>query len=259
MKYLIANRVIYDSESGELVVNEPGSEQSKRLTNTANRILSLLIASPGRVLKRDYLLDKVWEEAGHPGSSSSLSQYISILRKTLTSLIFIEEIIIAVPKVGFYFSRDIGVESLNTDDERITLAPVPVAIPTPRLKDKKPLWLEAIIVLLLLGNMWIGSLPKASLRFASSNSIGDIGNCTFMTFDGLLDEVDPQVLNILRHLQPDLEQKCSEQPAEIMVYFQPSVLYGSYGRFFYAYCPTDKATLEIVYCENHYSFQWELK
>ena len=136
MKYLIANRVIYDSESGELVVKEPGNEQSKRLTNTANRILSLLIASPGRVLERDYLLDKVWEEAGHPGSSSSLSQYISILRKTLTSLIFIEEIIIAVPKVGFYFSPEIAVE-LQNDEEMVSTTPLPVSLRKAATKDKK--------------------------------------------------------------------------------------------------------------------------
>ncbi|AVH17542.1 helix-turn-helix domain-containing protein [Enterobacter sp. SGAir0187] len=74
MKYLIANRVICNSESGELMVNELGSEQSKSLTNTANRLLSLLIACPGKVFGFDYLLDKVWEETGQFSSNSSLSQ-----------------------------------------------------------------------------------------------------------------------------------------------------------------------------------------
>lgn len=241
------------------MVNESGPEQSKRLTNTANRILSLLIESPGRVLERDYLLEKVWEDVGHPGSSSSLSQYISILRKTLTSLILIDEVIISVPRVGFYFSQDIAVERLDTDDKSTTLKPVSVSTQSARLKDKKPLWLGAIIVLLLLGNLWIGSKPRSSLRFASLYSIGDIGKCKFTAFNNLSDEMDPQVLKILLHLEPDLEQKCSQNPAQIMVHFQPSVLYGSHGRFFYAYCPTDKKTQKVVYCENHYSFHWEIK
>ena len=175
MKYLIANRVIYDSESGELVVKEPGNEQSKRLTNTANRILSLVIASPGRVLERDYLLDKVWEEAGHPGSSSSLSQYISILRKTLTSLIFIEEIIVAVPKVGFYFSPEIAVE-LQNDEEMVSTTPLPVSLRKAATKDKKNLWLIAAIAFLLLANLWILSQKQGSPRFAAEYSIGEIGN-----------------------------------------------------------------------------------
>ncbi|HBC6262261.1 MULTISPECIES: transcriptional regulator [Citrobacter] len=258
MKYLIANRVIYDSESGELVVKEPGNEQSKRLTNTANRILSLLIASPGRVLERDYLLDKVWEEAGHPGSSSSLSQYISILRKTLTSLIFIEEIIVAVPKVGFYFSPEIAVE-LQNDEEMVSTTPLPVSLRKAATKDKKNLWLIAAIAFLLLANLWILSQKQGSPRFAAEYRIGEIGNCKFTAYEDLSEEVDPQVMNIIRQLQPELELKCARKPAQIMVYFQPSVLYGSHGRFFYSYCPTDKATAKIVYCENYYAFNWKLK
>jgi cholera toxin transcriptional activator len=258
MKYLIANRVIYDSESGELVVNEPGVEQSKRLTNTANRILTLLIASPGRVLERDYLLDKVWEEAGHPGSSSSLSQYISILRKTLTSLILIEEIIIAVPKVGFYFSPEIAVE-LQHDVEKNNIAPLPVPSRKPAVRDRKSFWLAAVIVCLLLVNGWLFTHKEDSPRFAQEDSIGKMGRCNFAAYEHLSDEVDPQVMNIIRQLRPELEQKCSQQPARITVYFQPSVLYGSHGRFFYSYCPTDKATQKIVYCENYYAFNWKLK
>ncbi|AVH17526.1 helix-turn-helix domain-containing protein [Enterobacter sp. SGAir0187] len=258
MKYLIANRVSYNSENGELVVREPGNEQCKRLTNTANRILSLLIASPGQVIERDYLLDKVWEEAGHPGSSSSLSQYISILRKTLTSLIFIEEIIVAVPKVGFYFSPEIAVELLNDEDMEITSS-LPVSQRKPASKDKKILCLITAIALLLLANMWILSQKQVSPRFAAEYSIGKIGNCKFTAYEHLADEVDPEVMNIIRQLQPELELKCARKPAQIMVYFQPSVLYGSHGRFFYSYCPIDKATSKIVYCENHYAFNWKLK
>ncbi|RXJ09082.1 winged helix-turn-helix domain-containing protein [Lelliottia nimipressuralis] len=258
MKYLIANRVSYDSENGELVVREPGNEQSKRLTNTANRILSLLIASPGQVLERDYLLDKVWEEAGHPGSSSSLSQYISILRKTLTSLIFIDEIIVAVPKVGFYFSPDIAVELLN-DEEMASTSFLPVSLRKPAAKNKKIHCLIAAVVVLTLANLWIFSQKQGSPRFAAEYSIGEIGSCKFTAYEDLSDEVDPQVINIIRQLQPDLEQKCTRQPAQIMVYFQPSVIYGSHGRFFYSYCPIDKATAKVVYCDNNYAFNWKLK
>ncbi len=259
MKYLIANRVIYDSESGELTVNEPGSGPTKRLTNTANRILSLLIASPGRVLERDFLLDKVWEEAGHPGSSSSLSQYISILRKTLTSLIFIEEIIIAVPKVGFYFSPDIAVEIQADDQTTLTTAPPSLSRRQTALKSKKYLWLVAIATLLLLANLWMLSHEPNPPRFAAEYGIGEIGLCKFNAYEDLSDEVDPQVVEIIKKLQPDLEKNCGQQPAHIMVHFQRSVLYGTHGRFFYSYCPTDKTTQKVVYCENHYAFNWELK
>lgn len=258
MKYLIANRVIYDSESGELVVKDPENTQNKRLTNTANRILSLLIESPGRVLERDYLLDKVWEEAGHPGSSSSLSQYISILRKTLTSLIFVEEIIIAVPKVGFYFSPEIAVKLLN-DEEKASTSSLYAPLRKPAVKDKKILFLIAVIAFFLLSNLWIFSRKQSSPHFANEYSIGEIGSCKFTAYEDLTEDVDHDVMDIIRQLQPELELKCARKPAKIMVYFQPSVIYGSLGRFFYSYCPIDKSTSRIVYCENHYAFNWKLK
>lgn len=112
---------------------------------------------------------------------------------------------------------------------------------------------------MLLANLWILSQKQGSPRFAAEYRIGEIGNCKFTAYEDLSEEVDPQVMNIIRQLQPELELKCARKPAQIMVYFQPSVLYGSHGRFFYSYCPTDKATAKIVYCENHYAFNWKLK
>lgn len=258
MKYLIANRVIYDSETGELVVDEPGAGQSKRLTNTANRILFLLIESPGRVLERDYLLDKVWEEAGHAGSSSSLSQYISILRKTLTALIIIDEIIIAVPKVGFYFSPEISVTLLE-DTVAISPPALPVGQLNPVAADKNYFWLAAIIGFLLLANMWLFVQNKDEPRFAESYRIGEIGHCKLTAFEDLAENNDPKVLSLIHQLDPELDEKCAQQPAQIMVHFQRSVLYGSHGRFFYSHCPTNQVTQKLVYCENYYAFNWKQK
>ncbi len=77
----------------------------KKITKTANRILTLLIESHGHVVEREHLLEQVWESHGLVSSNGSLNQYISILRKTLTSLTDIEDIIVSIPKVGFIISR----------------------------------------------------------------------------------------------------------------------------------------------------------
>ncbi|MEI4896350.1 hypothetical protein Q8G71_34215, partial [Klebsiella pneumoniae] len=50
-------------------------------------------------------------------SNGSLNQYISILRKTLTSLTDIEDIIVSIPKVGFIISQDI--EILQLEENKI--------------------------------------------------------------------------------------------------------------------------------------------
>ncbi len=93
------------------------NNEEKKITKTANRILTLLIESHGHVVEREHLLEQVWESHGLVSSNGSLNQYISILRKTLTSLTDIEDIIVSIPKVGFIISRDI--EILQLEENKI--------------------------------------------------------------------------------------------------------------------------------------------
>ena len=125
MKYLIAREVVYDTETATLTVNGSDSLDSQKLTNIANRILTILVATPGRVIERSELLDKVWGAVGHPGSSTSLNQYVSMLRKSLTSFTGVQETIISVPKVGFLFNPEIDVEPLMSTDNIATEEPPP--------------------------------------------------------------------------------------------------------------------------------------
>ncbi|MBN0294651.1 winged helix-turn-helix domain-containing protein, partial [Pseudomonas aeruginosa] len=71
----------------------------------------------GHVVEREHLLEQVWESHGLVSSNGSLNQYISILRKTLTSLTDIEDIIVSIPKVGFIISQDI--EILQLEENKI--------------------------------------------------------------------------------------------------------------------------------------------
>ena len=234
MKYLIAHTVVYDTESGELTI--PGAEapEGKKLTNTANRILSLLIATPGAVLERQYLLEQVWESAGHTSSSSSLNQYVSILRKTLTSLTDIEETIIVVPKVGFFFSSDIDVQIIDTT-EGVT------------------------IVVLLIANIWVWRKEQPNQRHDELTMIGHLGKCSVNTFEHLSGDMRKHLIDVLLSAQPSLKEKCALHAAQLMVNIQPNVFYGSRGRIFYAFCPLDSENNTVIYCENHYAFNWEMK
>lgn len=69
------------------------------------------------MVEREHLLEQVWESHGLVSSNGSLNQYISILRKTLTSLTDIEDIIVSIPKVGFIISQDI--EILQLEENKI--------------------------------------------------------------------------------------------------------------------------------------------
>ncbi|WP_368544574.1 transcriptional regulator [Enterobacter soli] len=259
MKYLIASRVVYDTEIGELTI--PGSElaEAQKLTHTANSILSLLIASPGKVLERQYLLEEVWESAGHTGSSSSLNQYISILRKTLTSLTDIEESIIVVPKVGFYFSADIDVQLLEQPYAPLPDVSRPRVMPPRKTLPLGYIAAGVIILALVAANIWAWNPPISHARYSSLTDIGKLEKCTLQTFEHLSQDARTRLYEVLLAAQPDLKDKCQKHTASLLVNIQTSVFYGGRGRIFYSFCPLDSENDALAYCENHYAFNWKMK
>lgn len=258
MKYLIANKVVYDTESRELNITDSELTESKKLTYTANRILSILIAAPGEVLERQFLLDQVWESLGHTSSSSSLNQYISILRKTLTSLTDIEESIIVVPKVGFFFSSDIDVQLID-DGDKIPGPTMPETVYMPKkFLSLKYMLAALIVIVLLIANLFVWYPPHKNERYSNLVFMGYLEKCTISTYENLSADSRKKVLEVLRIAEPNLNDKCLKHPAQLMVNIQPSVFYGSRGRIFYSLCSLDSEDGTLTYCENHYAFNWKM-
>lgn len=85
MKYLIDLAMLYEVDSGVIMIN--GEEESSiKLSNQAARLLYELIINNGKTLDRDDLIKKVWEDRGFSGSSVSLNVAISEIRKAFRSL-----------------------------------------------------------------------------------------------------------------------------------------------------------------------------
>ncbi|NDJ56486.1 transcriptional regulator [Enterobacteriaceae bacterium 4M9] len=259
MKYLIANKVIYNTELAELTEHGSEASQCKKLTDTANRILSLLMASHGQVLERDFLLKQVWESAGHASSSSSLNQYISILRKTLTSITDIEETIIVVPKVGFFFSSDIDVQPINADEIPEMTGKTKTAV-----KKHKPFPVAytcaaLVAVGLVVANLWLMAQPKNTARYSKLVELGKLEQCSLYTYESVTPDIHNRLMNILNTINPTLKDKCRTQSANVMLYVQPSVMFGGGGRVFHSYCLVDNKMNETTWCENLYAFNWKMK
>ena len=138
MKYLLADAIVYDNEDGSLTLQSADAE-SQTLTCTAQTILNLLIAHHGMVVERVVFLQQVWDDRGLRGSSNSLNQYISILRKMLAGMVPDHLFIVTVPKVGFMLSADISVVPLNAP----VSAPAPVS--SKRALPKRRNWLYGIV------------------------------------------------------------------------------------------------------------------
>lgn len=72
-------------------------------------VLIELIKAQGEPVRRDDLLDHVWEANGYPASNHSLNHNIGFLRNALKK-IGIDEAIITVHRVGFKLSNEVDVQ-----------------------------------------------------------------------------------------------------------------------------------------------------
>lgn len=115
MKYLLADAIVYNDEDGSVSLINVPPEDAQILTCTANSIMKLLVQHHGNVVERETFLHDVWDRRGLQGSNNSLNQYISILRKMLTSLLPDVLFIVTVPRTGFMLSADVTVTALEEE------------------------------------------------------------------------------------------------------------------------------------------------
>src|SRR5437879_7328300 len=95
--FTINRRFVVDSERSEIL--DKASKQVNRLEPRLMKLLCLLIARQGTVLKRDYMIKEIWDD--YPGANEGLNQAISFLRKLLSDEN--KTIIQTQPKSGYSF------------------------------------------------------------------------------------------------------------------------------------------------------------
>lgn len=106
MPYLINIAMVYDSDAS--IIKIKGEEdRCVRLSGQASRLLHELIISNNHALERNYLIFKVWEQYGYPGSSISLNVAVCELRKAFRQLNGDPMIIKTLRGIGFMLSADI--------------------------------------------------------------------------------------------------------------------------------------------------------
>lgn len=111
MLYTLDETVIYDPVNGNLCYRNEKTADATHLTTIANKILHHLVLHHGELVTRDSLFNEVWEKAGVVSSSNTLNQYISLLRKTLAGYLGEKDIIVTVPRAGYFLSKDINIST----------------------------------------------------------------------------------------------------------------------------------------------------
>lgn len=122
MPYIIEDVVMFNEVKGSLV--NLNTEDEINLPPTASCILLMLFHSNGAPVERGEIMEKVRVKFGFDLSNNTLSQYISLLRKNLRNLGVQDDVIMTVPKVGFYISVDIKIEQNSSnfsESQKVTL------------------------------------------------------------------------------------------------------------------------------------------
>lgn len=259
MTWLIDSTVIYNPEDGVLTHISTPDEQSITLTTTANLLLSLLIHHQGIVVERDTLLHEIWDKRGLRGSSSSLNQYISILRKTLSSFGLNFPTIITVPRVGFMFNTELAIsEQLEPFPLTQQTAALPIQktlVPTTRGVTKPVLWLVPFVVA-AFAILFVALTPSpAAIPTRPVYLLTRINYCPVYTFSKLPDAWQKPMLALTKSVQA-IEHLSCQQGTVFYLNVQDAIVYGDSGQLAIIECSLAQQSARA--CLTHYFRGWSL-
>jgi len=147
MIYRITEQVLFDVADKSL--ND--GEKKITLSGPACRILMVLLENNNRLVSREDLLRKVWDDFGLEPSENSLNTNMSMLRKSFSEL-NCHNLIETLPKIGFL----IKVPALKFEEKTPTLL-VADNFPASLSAEKRsiPIWQSMTLVLLMILGMCI--------------------------------------------------------------------------------------------------------
>ncbi|MDT3252446.1 winged helix-turn-helix domain-containing protein [Serratia sp. root2] len=253
MKFIINKRLkFHDDRSLLEIIDDP--MEAVVLTATLSRLLSLLVRNNNTLLTRDYILTQVWDDHGQTASNNNLNNYISMLRKTLSTL-GESDIIVTMPRQGFMFTA----ADINTiDDEIIINGTNLTARETPPLPKRKLVWPKKwVLAICVMATIATAGVARFSSGYKplSYKDMGTIGSCNLklVTTYHPIEKVAAN-LNELSKQLAGLGFDCST-PATVY-YYSSKMLVGKIEKgdalYFISYCPLTTARQNTTQCKNVY-------
>nr|WP_194928611.1 winged helix-turn-helix domain-containing protein [Citrobacter freundii] len=237
MLYLIDDIVIYDALNGTLRRNDEKIAEATHLTTIANKIFSYLVQHHGALVTRNTLFDEIWEKEGVASSSNTLNQYISLLRKILSGYLGDKEIIVTVPRAGYYLSKDISVSQKITAHRRVTHWP------------KYAAGIMAFAVLVAGTFLYTYQPDKITPR-----KIGELEGCPVYDISGVKSEVaDASSFAVAKKALEMNNQICTKTTA-FYIYAQEALHLHKPARIMFTRCIEWDDNRDT--CQNIYYYTW---
>ncbi|MFU0886752.1 winged helix-turn-helix domain-containing protein [Kluyvera sichuanensis] len=237
MIYLIDGVVVYDPLNGTLRRKGGKVGDAVTLTTIANKILSHLVQHHGQLVTRDTLFDDIWEKEGIASSSNTLTQYISLLRKTFAHFLEDKEVIVTVPRSGYCFSKEISVTEITTVYHRRSYLPKAIV---------------AIVVLsLIFSGLFLFSTSPAKV---TPRKIGELKGCPVYDISGVKSDVaDASSFEVARKALEMNNQICTETTA-FYIYAQETLHLHKPARVMFTRCIEWDDGRDT--CQNIYYYTW---
>lgn len=208
MEYIIDLRVVYDTSTRyiKLIDND---ESSIRISNAASRLLIEMLTYPNTPLKREVLIEKVWEEHGFSGSSISLNVAVSEIRKAFKLLGIDTPPIKTISRVGFCFISPVKIQLFSSGGVKDTTSSSFLLLFSSHLKNllqrmkTHPL---AIIYCMFLPLLFLAvayPIEQPNQLQQKLILLGEQGRCTLYSLD-----VD-------KHIDDETERRIASQALQI--------------------------------------------
>jgi DNA-binding winged helix-turn-helix (wHTH) protein len=255
MKYLIDLKMLYEVDTGIIMIH--GEEESSlRLSNQASRLLYELIINNGRILERDYLIKKVWEDHGFSGSSVSLNVAISEIRKAFRNLGRDPGLIKTIRGKGFSLAAHIEHHTI-----RPPVSQPPTESPAPFLSETSdkiypnkekgivllPVMLLVILIVATCAFLLIDRKVQAfdRLDISDIHMVGKEHQCTIYLVDKNMYEPASFYLKRIKQELHNWSVDCNSQPAD--VYFS-QFNKSQYQNYFIGVCYTPQDAEKYSNC-----------
>ncbi|WP_162791107.1 winged helix-turn-helix domain-containing protein [Enterobacter asburiae] len=270
MEYLIDERIIYRMDDDALIP-VGNAEQRIDLTLTGSRLLQLLIIHQGVVLPRETLYKHIWEDHGLVASSSSLTQYISVLRRIFRTLEVNGDVIVTVPRIGFMLSAELSITRISsqtqtdnqpsetdpeTSDMQATPVNTPAVIPTARTGYSGLLTGLMVLSLLVLiyVNIILEKQATYALRFVPYGQYLGCQVFTLPMYEHDNHKASPRVTDaVIRSSR----FTCSPG-RKLYVHIDGNVANGGKGKVWVAFCEARKANGASQQCRDYISNDWRM-
>lgn len=260
MEFIINEVLKYNSSDGTLICPD-NSVDMITLTRVANELLLLFINNNHISLRRDDILNELWEKRGLSASSNNLNNYVSMLRRALEQCGF-AGLITTIPKYGFIFEADVVAAATNalsedTDetDENAALASLVFNDEEKNINPKARYFSSvklkvAFVFIVTIMILFSSQLYEYIYLKSNRTEVFGMGKCTFYLID---DKIGGRVKeDVIHNMKAAARKEKINCDVKSNVYYVSEGLLDSLGKKYVSrslmYCPYGNK----LPCENYH-------